>query len=314
MVLRSVVVILMLSAGASSSLLSQSDGSPFAEWKRLAEHAPFPPSYNFSLFSIRDTLWAMHPQGTWFSPDGIAWQRSGLEYIIRNDAFLDFVLFNGKLYGLGTFTGNIERYQLTTAINATADMRTWTTISRESELPKRFFYHPFVFRDMIWIIGGSDGVNEFSDTWTSSDAVHWTKIAEDLPFGKRSGDRFVVFRDTVYMLGNDVWVSADGVRWTKRMDRIAREDLFGYSAVVYDNAIWLIGCNRNQSFTSEMIVSRDGRTWTSQRAPWSPRGGVAACTHKNKIVMTGGKYGGFRNGSSETEFIYSNDVWMMEMK
>jgi hypothetical protein len=314
MIIRSVVLILLLIVAAAPFLGSQTRDVPSAVWTRLAEHAPFPPSYNFSLFSIRDTLWVMHPQGTWYSPDGISWHRSPLEYIIQNDAFLDFIFFKGTLYGLGTFNGNIERYQLTTAIHATTDMRTWKLIARESELPKRFFYHPFVFREKIWIIGGSDGTTDFSDIWTSSDAVHWDKIAEDLPFGKRSGDRFVVFRDSIYMLANDVWVSADGVRWKKRMGKIAREDLFGYAALEYDNAVWLIGCNRNQTFTSEVIVSRDGWTWESRSAPWSPRGGVAACVYRNGIIMTGGKYGGFRDGSRETEFVYSNDVWVLKKK
>ena len=44
----------------------------------------------------------------------------------------------------------------------------------------------------------------------------------------------------------------------------------------------------------------------AERAPWSPRGGMAACVHQGNIFATGGKYGGT---PGKTEFVYSNDVW-----
>jgi len=72
-----------------------------------------------------------------------------------------------------------------------------------------------------------------------------------------------------------------------------------------------LGCNRNNLFRSEVLVSNDGKVWTSQAAPWSPRGGTTCCIYKNKIYMTGGKYGGT---SGNPNFIYSNDIWTMEKK
>lgn len=304
--------LLLLLITAAAPALSQHEHHSAVQWKLLNESPPFRKSYNYQMISLRDTLWVLHPDGTWYTTDGKNWGKTPLVNIVKNHAFMDYVLFNGVLYGLGTFEGNIERFTLTSAIHSTSDMRSWKLVSANSSLPKRFFYHPFVFRNRIWIVGGSDGTNDFSDIWTSTDAVHWTKTSSDLPFGKRSGARFIVFRDSVYMLANDVWVSADGLRWMKRNERIVNENIFGYEAVVYDDAVWLIGCNRDRKFTSEVIVSRDGRTWSAQRTPWSPRGGVAAAVYKNKLFMTGGKYGGFANG--QTEFVYSNDVWMMESK
>src|SRR5439155_20246519 len=40
------------------------------KWIQITDNAAFPKSYNFQLFSIRDTLWALHHAGTWFSTDG----------------------------------------------------------------------------------------------------------------------------------------------------------------------------------------------------------------------------------------------------
>jgi hypothetical protein len=116
------------------------------------------------------------------------------------------------------------------------------------------------------------------------------------------------------MLNNDVWSSTDGLNWNMETREIAPgEEVFGYTPLVMDNRIWLLGCSRNGKFRSEVLVSDDGKNWIPQEAPWSPRGGVAACVHNGKIYMTGGKYGG-PGIADQTEFVYSNDVWVLEKK
>jgi hypothetical protein len=288
------------------------------KWTQLTGNAAFPKAYNFQVFSIRDTLWVMHRDGVWFSVDGKKWMRSPLTNIVKNNAFLDYVWFKNALYSLGTFEGNAEHYTFTSAIHRTYDMKNWQIVTAESNLPKRFFYHPFVFKDKLWIIGGNDGsnnfdgANNFSDIWNSSDGVHWIKQADNLPFGKREHSQFVFFKDKIYMLNNDVWSSGDGIKWSKVADRLAKENIFGYTAVVYDNQVWLLGCNRDGIFQSQVLVSNDGKTWTTRSAPWTPRGAATACVYQGKIVMTGGKYGGMARDGRTTEFVYSNDVWTME--
>ena len=302
--------------GQSNKSSAQNSNQPVAgteyKWTRLTANAPFRKAYNFQLFSIRDTLWAMHHDGTWFSLDGVDWIKSSLPNILKNNAFLDYVWFNNALYSIGTFDGNIERYTLTSSIHRTSDMKNWETIATESNLPERFFYHPFVFRNKIWIIGGTDGNTSYSDIWSSSDAITWIKQADKLPFGKRDQSQFVLFKENIFMLNNDVWASGDGVNWSKITDKIVNENIFGYASIVYDDKIWLLGCNRDGIFQSQVLVSKDGKTWITKDAPWTPRGAAAACIYKGKIFMTGGKYGGLAKDGRTTEFTYSNDVWTME--
>ncbi len=290
-----------------------SQNIPGYQWTKLTDNATFSKSYNFQLLTHQDQLWAFHPDGGYYSSNGKDWTKSPLPNSINNLAFLDYVPFGNTVLGLGHFEGNIDNYQLRTAITQTTDFTTWTTIAEESNLPRRFFYHPVVFQNRIWIFGGTgNGENNFDDAWSSSDGITWKKEAERLPFGKRSGQHFVVFNEKLYMLDNDVWVSEDALHWEKVTSHITNATLFGYTPVVFDNKIWLLGCNRNGQFASKVYVSSDALHWEEQDAPWTPRGGIAATVFNGKLYMTGGKYGGFRKGSTETEFIYSNDVWVLE--
>lgn len=279
------------------------------KWTKVLENAPWKKSYNFQMFSHNDTLWTMHPDGNWFSTDGIRWTKSSLPNAIFNLAFLDYVQFHDAFYGLGHFEGNIERFQFKSEIYRTSDRKQWTTIAKQSNLPPRFFYHPFVFDDKIWIIGGEDKQTSYSDIWNSPDGIHWSKQKNDLLFGKRSGSQIVTLKGKLYLLDNDVWSSTDALNWTQETDAIVKgENIFGYAAVVFDEKIWLLGCNRNGQFSSQVLVSADGKNWKGENAPWTPRGGIAATVRKGKIFMTGGKYGGTPN---QPDFRYSNDLWTL---
>lgn len=279
-------------------------------WVKHTDSAAFPESYNFQLIALHDTLWAFHPAGNWYSVDGTKWEKSALPNIIHNLAFLDYIAFNNAVYGLGYFEGNIETFRFRPEIWKTEDLHRWVKLSENSNLPDRFFYHPFVFQQKIWIIGGSDKHKSYQDIWNSADGIHWERVNAKADFGPRENSHIVERNDTLFLLNNDVWYSVNGIDW----HLITREiipgvEIFGYAALVYDNRIWLLGCNRNGQFTSKVLSSADGKNWQESDAPWSPRGGVAACVFKNRIFMTGGKYGGA--DISQPDFQYSNDVWSM---
>ena len=284
-------------------------------WTKILDSAEWKKSYNFEMFSIGDTLWVFHPDGNWYSIDAKVWTKSSLPNAILNLAFLDYVEFGRAVYGIGHFEGNIERFTLRNEVYKTTDFKKWDTISTASNFPKRFFYHPFVFNNKLWMIGGEDRTTQYADVWNSADGITWRKQKDSLPFGRRSGSQVVLFNGKLFLLNNDVWSSSDGLNWQQETSEIVTgETIFGYKALVYDNRIWLIGCNRDGKFQSQVFVSEDGKSWQPQEAPWSPRGAVAAAVFKNKIYMTGGKYGGFAKGGTTTEFVYSNDIWALAPK
>src|SRR5215472_14605518 len=152
-------------------------------WKRLAEHAGFPGSYNFPIFTIGNKLWAFHDQGNWFSEDGAKWVRADLPKLDFNSGYQQYVLFNGAIFALGSKEGNYLNLKLGTRIARTSfDFKKWDVIAQASSLPPRVFYGATVHDSKIWIFGGFDGKNYFNDVWNSRDGVTWVRIAATAPW------------------------------------------------------------------------------------------------------------------------------------
>ncbi len=319
-------LLLILGCAPSGNQSEKSAESPFANattppaatsaepytWSRLTGNTGYSKAYNYQLIENNNKLYAFLPDGVWVSGDGKSWDKTGLVDILRNQAFLDYIEFNGAVYALGTFSGSISDHILSSQIARTTDMKTWEILAKESNLPKRFFYHPFVFQNKIWIIGGNDGLTVYNDAWNSSDGVHWEKVADELAFSARHSQQFVVNNDKIYMFSNDVWASKDGLTWEQVSPTLVRPNFSAFTPVAYDNKIWLLGNNGNGKTGSEVWYSDTGANWKKLEAPWSPRLAVATCVFNDEIVMTGGKYGGSDTIDPDSE--YNNDVWVMHRR
>lgn len=296
--------------------------TPAAEysWERIAEHASFPPGYNFPVHVANDGGFvALRSESNWVSRGGARWMRAALPASGMNSAYLSYVQHDGASWALGTHRGDYLRFSVNPTILRTVDHLQWVTMGVSRTLPKRVFYAAASFRGAMWMLGGFDGSRECADVWRSVDGLKWERVVERAPWSARSSPKAVVFRDRLYLLGggvidgpnsNDVWSSADGITWVRECEAIAPESPFGYSPVVFDDRIWLVGANRSGDFTSEMLVSGDGKSWRQQSAPWSPRGGVAVWTHGGALYLTGGKYSRVVQGS--IVFEYCDDVWRMK--
>ena len=288
-------------------------------WTKVTDHAPFPGSYNFPLFNMRNKLWALHSQGNWYSADGRSWTKAELPPLGLRTAFQQYVQLNDAIYALGTTEGDYLHLSIGSRIAKTSnDLKQWEVIAEQSELPARVFYGAVVFDKKIWLLGGFDGKNYYNDVWNSSDGVKWRRVAETSPWSARTNPSAIVFQNRIWLIGggiidgqvfNDVWFTKDGMNWKQATDKMGAKPTFGGSAVVFDSKIWLVGVNRNDGFQNAVLVSSDGVNWTAQIAPWTPRGGVATCVYDGKLFMTGGKYSVTENGN--IRFIYSNDVWYM---
>ncbi|MFL6208401.1 MAG: kelch repeat-containing protein [Pyrinomonadaceae bacterium] len=288
-------------------------------WTKVTEHAPFPGSYNFPLFNLRNKLWAFHSQGNWYSEDGKSWTKAELPPLGLRTGFQQYVQLNDAIYALGTSAGDYLNLTVGARIAKTSsDLKQWEVIAAHSELPARVFYGAVVFDKKIWLLGGFDGKSYYNDVWNSSDGVKWRRIAEKSPWSARANPSAIVFENKIWLIGggiingqvfSDVWHTEDGMNWKQATDKMSAKAIFGGSPIAFDSKIWLVGVNRNDGFQNAVLVSSDGVNWTEQTAPWTPRGGVATCVYDGKLFMTGGKYSVTENG--KIRFIYSNDVWYM---
>jgi hypothetical protein len=59
---------------------------------------------------------------------------------------------------------------------------------------------------------------------------------------------------------------------------------FGYAPVIFDDKIWLLGCNRNEQFTSQVLVSGTAKNWQDAGCTLDSRGGIAATVYKEKFI------------------------------
>jgi hypothetical protein len=296
-----------------------SDAGPY-RWEELTPRAAFPPGYNFQVFVARDGRFvALHPEGTHESRDGATWIASALPFSGLNSAYLAYVEHKGAVFALGRHQGNYENFMLDPVIQRTSDFVVWEQAGRSDTLPPLFFYGAASFAGFIWIVGGHDGQTENAAIWRSADGPSWECVVEAAPFGPRCRVNVTVFDGRLWMLGGgvldgeirgDVWSSPDGLDWRKETDAISDPLATGFTPISFDGQLWLLGANRGGGFSSNSLVSRDGRAWEAVDAPWSPRGGIGAWVHDGSLYVTGGKYS--RPGpGGDLEFIYSNDVWRM---
>lgn len=291
-------------------------------WTKVIDHAPFPEAYNFPLFNIRNTMWAFSGEGNWYSPDGKTWTKAELPPLGLRTGYQQYVQFGEAIYALGTMEGNYLDLKLGSRIAKTSsDLKKWETIAEQSELPPRVFYGAVVFAGKIWMLGGFDGQTYYHDVWNSSDGIKWRRVTNKTPWSPRSNPLVFVFQNKLWLLGggiidgqvfNDVWSTTDGVEWQRATDKLSERPISGGSLVAFDGKIWIVGLNRNDGFQNAVMVSRNGVDWIEEKAPWTPRGGVATCVLGDKLFMTGGKYSVTENGT--IKFIYSNDVWYLSSK
>jgi hypothetical protein len=306
-------------AGTPSGLSSEGGSAAPYVWTKVTDSAGFGKSYNFPLFNHDGKMWSFMNDGCWYSEDGRTWKKSGLPSRKRDAYESVYAQLNGALYALGSNSGNYLDLKFGSRILRTLDFQKWETVSETSELPRRVFYNLIDFHGKLWLMGGYDGKKYYNDVWSSGDGSRWVRVSDSSPWKPRCGGGVVAFNQKLWLIGGgeingvvytDVWSSPDGVNWELATPRIADTPVWGYTTIAYDGKIWLIGANRNGPFRSEMLYSPDGVNWVPEKAPWPPRGGVAATVFENKLWITGGKYSYEENGGPK--FVYYDDVWRME--
>jgi len=223
----------------------------------------------------------------------------------------------------------------------------WIEAIRQAPWAARYGLTGAVFNNNMWVIGGASGSNPstvsgvitagvtqfYGDVWKSGDGKTWTLTASP-GFNGRYGGQAVTLNNNLYFIGgnnngtlmNDVWSSTDGMTWTQILanNNAIKSNVIGgtqfcpredFSALVFNNLIWVIGGTPNPSNTTSVGLndvwsSPDGITWTQVLAntPGTPpatqfpgRWGSAAVSFNGNIFLMCGHASGTGGGDIDVD-------------
>lgn len=190
-----------------------------------------------------------------------------------------------------------------------------------------------VFNGQMWAVGGASGSPDgsvtyyYGDVYSSSNGSNWTKVNSSAPFGGRYGSQVLSYNGKLWLIGgnnsgtlkNDVWNSTNGSGWTQVLAASVtatatqfspRED---FGALVYNNAMWVIGGFSQGASNNDVWNSTDGVTWNQVLAnglpsatQFSRRWGIATAVYNNAMWVMTGAFSVSANTNPTT--VYS-DVW-----
>jgi hypothetical protein len=169
----------------------------------------------------------------------------------------------------------------------------WTRAVASAAFPKRSRPGLAVFKDRLWLFGGSTASKIYHDIWSSADGISWTKVTDSIPI-QNAGSDPVVFQgllwlhggsrfplDTGFAQGHNLFHSADGIAWAPAMmDSAAAADTSrGYGGIpaydtlgggmnlqVFKGRLASIG-GHSQFDSAFYLSSADGIAWQAALMP-----------------------------------------------
>ena len=210
----------------------------------------------------------------WFSTDGVHWTTATANAQWPARYGQGAVVFNNKLWVLGGRDAGGSKNDVWWS----SDGVRWTSATTAAPWAPRAYHATLVFGNRIWVMGGVDdwgtGLSIYSDVWFSADGVNWTRSPKQLPRGTSSLPRMdfgavvcdgkmwfmggyteELFPRTHWVCWNDVWNSTDGVNWRQVTAGAAWSGRWGFSLVVHNRKMWLVGGGNNGGMLSDVWYS-----------------------------------------------------------
>ncbi|WP_106791904.1 kelch repeat-containing protein [Aquimarina sp. Aq78] len=165
------------------------------------------------------------------------------------------VLFKNKLWTIGGYgDGSVNSGSAQNDIWSSDNGLHWIEETSNASFSPRYSHQVIVFRDKLWLIGGTDGdsSNNKNDIWSSEDGIHWIEETSNASFSPRLAHQVIVFEDTLWLIGgrgvsdvgktpfNDIWSSKDGTNWVQEKEG-SFSPRSGHQAIVFQDKLWIIG-------------------------------------------------------------------------
>ena len=232
--------------------------------------------------------------------------------------------FDGRMWLMGGWhDGRLPSHGASGEVWSSIDGVNWTMMTKNPGWSPRIAAGAVVFKDRMWIIGGTedyyfgDDGSLRNDVWSSADGKEWRQETASAPWSPRAYHAAVAHDGKLWVIGggnyvpnyqalNDVWSSPDGVHWQQVTDHAPWNPRIWFSSVVYRDRMWVLGgwSNNPARNWGDIWYSRDGREWTQFRSNvvWKERHEHSAYVFRDKIWVAGGHAQPL-----------SNEVWSLEI-
>jgi hypothetical protein len=198
-----------------------------------------------------------------------------------------------------------------TVLTSPDDGATWDP-PQTGDWPVRRALSAALHNNRFYIVGGFSPGQGFGDTLLSDDGLHFAQLgATPAPWGVRwahtllsTGDKLLMIAGVAGPIYSDqVWaMGADGA-WSKIAEGQFTRRAWAAGAVLGSKLLVIGGWNEPDGAFAETLVSDDGGvTWTTHKAPFTPRHSASAVTIGDTVYLVGGCTG--RPGTT-----FYNDTW-----
>lgn len=270
-----------------------------------------------------------NPRDVWKSPDGKKWTRVVETAPWKHSDLSASLVFRNKMWMMGgRMLPGGNAFKDETASNAvwsSIDGAKWTLETAEGGWSPRFGAGFVVFKDRMWVLGGTnnfynnnDTTTVFNDVWSSADGKDWKLEQANAPWAKRPYSQAVVFDGKIWLMGgglrapetiptNEIWNSEDGVNWNLVTDAAPWKPRLWFSTVVYRDRMWVLGGWAEEGNLGDVWYSKDGLNWTEFKTDviWSKRHEHSTFVFDDKIWVTG--------GAAEPNYKMDNEVWSLKI-
>jgi hypothetical protein len=223
----------------------------------------------------------------------------------------------------GWYNGRMDGHSASNSVWSSTDGVKWDLVAKEAGWSARHSAATVVFKDKVWILGGStnyyfgDDTSLKNDVWSSSDGKEWHQATPAAGWAPRAYHQAVVLSDRIYVFGggnyvpeykafNDVWSSADGVTWRRETESAPWAARLWFSGVTYRDHMWVFGGWSNNPSTNhdDVWYSKDGNTWHEFKTTtiWKKRHEQSAFVFQDRIWLAGGHAQPL-----------SNEVWSLQL-
>ncbi|MFH1919847.1 MAG: galactose oxidase, partial [Planctomycetota bacterium] len=104
-----------------------------------------------------------------------------------------------------------------------ADGVNWNRAMEQAPWKARIWFSAVVYRDRMWVLGGSTHGNELIvDVWHSKDGEKWSELKSDVTWSARHEHSAFVFKDRIWVAGgharplnSEVWSLRIPETWFK---------------------------------------------------------------------------------------------------